>query len=99
ALPGLACFPPRRSSDLAIRLRCSTFAVCETRWNQRERMSAGGSTAKETSPRRQSAISRAVTAAGSRITFETSVGMPCDSTSETRSEEHTSELQSPYELV
>ena len=69
----------------AIVLRCSTFAMCEVRWNQRERMMAGGSTTKAISPRRQSAMSNAATAAGRRMTFEMRVGMPCDRTSETAS--------------
>ena len=69
----------------AIRLRCSTFALCETRWNQRERMSAGGRTTNAMRPRRQSAMRSAITAAGRRITFETRVGMPCERTSETAS--------------
>ncbi len=69
----------------AIRFRCSTFAACETRWNHRERMSVGGRTTNAISPRRQSAMRSAMTAAGRRMTFETRVGIPCESTSETAS--------------
>ena len=68
-----------------MRLRVSTSATCDVRWNQRVSTSAGGTIAKTTSPSRQSAISSAITAAGSRITFATSVGMPCERTSETAS--------------
>ena len=69
----------------AMRLRVSTSATCEVRWNQRVSTSAGGTIANTTSPSRQSAISSAAIAAGRSTTFETSVGMPCDSTSETAS--------------
>jgi hypothetical protein len=68
-----------------IRSRDSTRATCDTRWNQRVRISAGGTIATTTSPRCQSAISIAATAAGSRMTFATSVGIPCESTSDTES--------------
>ena len=37
------------------------------------------------SPSRQSAMKSATTAAGRRMTFETSVGIPCESVSETAS--------------
>ena len=37
------------------------------------------------SPRRQSAMRSAITAAGRRMTFETRVGIPCESVSETAS--------------
>ena len=69
----------------AMRLRVSTSATWEVRWNQRVRTSAGGMIAKTTRPSRQSAISRAVSAAGRSTTFATSVGMPCERTSETAS--------------
>ena len=50
-----------------IRLRVSTSATCDVRWNQRVSTSAGGTIAKTTSPSRQSAIRSATSAAGSRI--------------------------------
>ena len=68
----------------AMRLRVSTSATCDVRWNQRVKTSAGGTIAKTTSPSRQSAISSAITAAGSSTTFATSVGMPCERTSRDR---------------
>ena len=48
-------------------------------------MSVGGRTTNAMSPSRQSAMRSAATAAGRRMTFETSVGIPCERMSETAS--------------
>ena len=66
----------------AIRLRTSSCATLDTRWNQRVRTSAGGSTTSATSASRQSLMNSAVIAAGSSTALVTSVGRPCESTSE-----------------
>ena len=68
-----------------MRSRVSTSATCDTRVNQRVRTSAGGTVAITTRPRRQSAMSSAAIADGSRMTLETSVGIPCERTSLTAS--------------
>ena len=72
----------RCAVTIAIRLRTSSCAAPDTRWNQRVRTSAGGSTTSATSASRQSLMNSAVIAAGSSTALVTSVGRPCERTSE-----------------
>src|SRR5690348_13037352 len=66
----------------AMRFRTSSWARADLTWNQRVRTSAGGSTTSATSPSRQSLMKSAITAAGSSTAFVTSVGSPCERTSD-----------------
>ena len=71
---------------LPIRLRVSTSATCDVRWNQRvsdERRRHDREDDEPEPPVGDQERDRR--AAGSRITFATSVGMPCERTSETAS--------------
>ena len=66
----------------AMRLRTSSWAAADRRWNQRVIAIAGGSTTSDTSASRQSLMNSAATATGSSTALETSVGRPVESTSE-----------------
>ncbi len=66
----------------AMRLRTSSCATADLRWNHRESASAGGRITMATSPRRQSTTKSTMTVVGRRTTFETSVGRPCERASE-----------------
>ena len=70
---------------IAIRVRTSAAAACETRWNQRVITIPGGSTQSATSPSRQSIRKSPQTAATSVSVFTTSVVRPWLSTSESAS--------------
>ena len=69
----------------AIRLRTSSCATEDVRWNQRVSTSAGGSTMNEIMPSRQSTMKTTTIAVGSSTTFAASVGRPCDSASDSAS--------------
>ena len=69
----------------AIRLRVSSSATAEVRWNQRESATDGGTTANTTRPSRQSAISSVMTATGSSTALDSSTGRPSESVSLTAS--------------
>ena len=66
----------------AMRFRTSSWATADLRWNQRVSTSAGGRITIATRPSRQSTMNSTITVVGSRTTFETSVGRPCESASE-----------------
>ncbi len=72
----------RTAVTAAMRFRTSSWATLETRWNQRVSTSAGGRMTSAIRPRRQSTTKSAATAVGSSTMLETSVGRPCESTSE-----------------
>ena len=70
---------------IAIRVRTSDAASCETRWNQRVTMIPGGSTQKATRPSRPSSRKSPQTAAISVSVLTTSVVSPWLRTSESAS--------------
>ena len=70
---------------IAILVRTSEAASCETRWNQRVTTIPGGSTQSATSPSRQSSRNSPQTAAINVSVLTTSVVRPWLSTSESAS--------------
>ena len=70
---------------IAIRVRTSDAASCDTRWNQRVSRIPGGSTQSATRPSRQSSRKSPATAATRVSVLTTSVVTPWLSTSESAS--------------